>query len=228
VAVSLRLGSKICQPYHCVCGALVDTHGSHALSYKRNPGLSQRYHFINHLIWRALSKVKPHGRLRSDNKRPDVSLLFHGAMVGALSGTSLLLTLWRPLTWAYHLLEATAKLKEDKYTEIACLSCLSLPSRHSVLLIRSVLTSSLLWAIAFHHSLWTRERHFFFSNVFLLRFNGLLLSDSPIHSAKSMRKCDVASWDSSCQCFFSTFTTSYAFENDAPNVSLDGLSIKQH
>jgi hypothetical protein len=35
VAVGLRLG---CQPYRCVCGASVDTRGSHALSCKRNPG----------------------------------------------------------------------------------------------------------------------------------------------------------------------------------------------
>jgi len=46
-------------------------------SYKRNPGRSQRHHFINDLAWRALSKAgfpsikEPHGLLRSDNKRPD-------------------------------------------------------------------------------------------------------------------------------------------------------------
>jgi len=37
VAVCLRLGSEICQPY----GTSVDTQGSHALSCKRNPGCSQ-------------------------------------------------------------------------------------------------------------------------------------------------------------------------------------------
>jgi len=54
VAVGLRLGSEICQPYQCVCGASVDTRGSHALSCKRNPGRAQRHHFLNDLIWRAL------------------------------------------------------------------------------------------------------------------------------------------------------------------------------
>jgi len=30
VTVGLRLDSEICQPYYCICGALVDTRGSHA------------------------------------------------------------------------------------------------------------------------------------------------------------------------------------------------------
>ena len=30
VAVGLRLGSELCQPYKCICGASVNTRGSHA------------------------------------------------------------------------------------------------------------------------------------------------------------------------------------------------------
>ena len=77
VAVGLRLGSTLCQPYKCICGASVDTRGSHALSCRRNPGRSQRHHFVNDLIWRSLSKAgfpsikEPQGLLRSDGKRPD-------------------------------------------------------------------------------------------------------------------------------------------------------------
>ena len=77
VAVGLRLGSALCQPYKCICGASVDTRGSHALSCRRNPGRSQRHHFVNDLIWRSLSKAgfpsikEPQGLLRSDGKRPD-------------------------------------------------------------------------------------------------------------------------------------------------------------
>jgi len=77
VAVGLRLGSALCQPYKCICGAAVDTRGSHALSCRRNPGRSQRHHFVNDLIWRSLSKAgypsikEPQGLLRSDGKRPD-------------------------------------------------------------------------------------------------------------------------------------------------------------
>jgi len=76
VAVGLRLGSALCQPYKCTCGASVDNSGSHALSCRRNPG-SQRHHFVNDLIWCSLSKAcypsikKPQGLLRSGGKRPD-------------------------------------------------------------------------------------------------------------------------------------------------------------
>ena len=132
VAVGLRLGSEICQPYQCVCGASVDTRGAHALSCKRNPGRSQRHHFLNDLIWRALSKAglpsikEPQGLLRSDNKRPD----------------GLTLIPWREgrcLTWdvtvtdtvapsylsissvsAASAAEAAAKRKEEKYSKITC------------------------------------------------------------------------------------------------------------
>jgi len=62
---------------------------------KRNPGRSQHHHFINDLIWRALSKAglpstkDPNDLLRSDNKRPDGLIVsFHGVMVAALPGTS--------------------------------------------------------------------------------------------------------------------------------------------
>ena len=77
VAVGLRLGSTLCQPYKCKCGPSEDTRGSHALSRRRNPGRSQRHHFVNDLIWRSLSKagfpsIKDlQGLLRSDGKRPD-------------------------------------------------------------------------------------------------------------------------------------------------------------
>ena len=77
VAVGLRLDSASCQPYKCICGASVDTRGSHALSCRRNPGRSQRHHFVKDLIWRSLSKAgfssikEPQGLLRSDPKRPD-------------------------------------------------------------------------------------------------------------------------------------------------------------
>jgi len=57
VAVGLRLGSELYQPYRCICGVSVDTRGSHALSCRRNLGRSQRYHFVNDLIWRSLSKA---------------------------------------------------------------------------------------------------------------------------------------------------------------------------
>jgi len=63
VAVGLRLDSELCQPYYCICGALVDTCGSHALSCKRNlDGRCPRHRFINDLIglWHALSQAVSH------------------------------------------------------------------------------------------------------------------------------------------------------------------------
>jgi hypothetical protein len=76
VAVGLRLGSELCQPYKCICGASVNTRGSHA-ECRRNPGRSQRHHFVNNLIWRSLSRAgfpsikEPQGLLRADGKRTD-------------------------------------------------------------------------------------------------------------------------------------------------------------
>jgi len=110
---------------------LVDTRGSHVLSCRRNPGRSQRHHFVNDLIWRSLSKVgftsikEPQGLLTADGKRPD----------------GLTLTPWkegRCATWDVTVIdtvaasylsatsacadsaaEAAAKKKEDKYAEIS-------------------------------------------------------------------------------------------------------------
>lgn len=77
VAVGLRLGVELCQAHQCPCGATVDTHGLHVLSCKRSAARAQRHHYINDLIWRALSRAgipsvkEPHGLVRSDGKRPD-------------------------------------------------------------------------------------------------------------------------------------------------------------
>ena len=72
-----RLGSELCQPHKCICGASVNTRGFHSLSCKRNPGRSQRHHFVNDLIWRSLSRARfpsikeQQGLLGADGKRPD-------------------------------------------------------------------------------------------------------------------------------------------------------------
>ena len=44
VSVGLRLGCKIGEPHECVCGSLVDTMGSHALSCKHGSGRLARHH----------------------------------------------------------------------------------------------------------------------------------------------------------------------------------------
>jgi len=156
-----------------------------------------------------------------------VSLLFHGVMVAELPahGTSQLLTRWPPHTWAYHLLVQPQQLKrrptQGRFSTLkspAIIFSFPLPSRHSVLLIRSLRTSSLLCAIASHQSLMTHERHVSFSNASLLRFNGLMLSASPTQSAILMYKCDVASWDTPSSWLVSAFTISNDYGNEVPKA----------
>ena len=77
IAVGLRLGCKFCEPHKCFCGAVVDESGRHGLSCRRSAGRIARHHYINDLLWRALSRAgvpavkEPAGLSRSDGKRPD-------------------------------------------------------------------------------------------------------------------------------------------------------------
>jgi len=77
VAVGLRLGTKLCEPHRCPCGADVDPEGTHGLACRRSSGRITRHHTINDLVWRSLVRAnvpaikEPAGLLRSDGKRPD-------------------------------------------------------------------------------------------------------------------------------------------------------------
>ena len=77
VAVGFRLGTRLCEPHTCVCGAKVDTLGTHGLSCKRGSGRIGRHNLLNDIIWRALNKAniptikEPVGLVRTDGKRPD-------------------------------------------------------------------------------------------------------------------------------------------------------------
>jgi len=131
VAVGLRLGAELCQPYRCTCGASVDSLGSHALSCKRNPGRSQRHHAMNDLIWRALSKAgfpsikEPQGLLRTDGKRPDGLTLIpwrNGrCATWDVTVADTVATSYLSLTssCAGSAAEAAATRKEAKYSEIS-------------------------------------------------------------------------------------------------------------
>ena len=131
VAVGFRLGSELCQPYQCICGASVDTRGSHALSCKRNPGRSQRHHFVNDLIWRSISKAgypsikEPQGLLRTDGKRPDGLTLLPWkdgrCATWDVTVTDTVATSYLSATssCAGSAAEAAAKKKEDKYVVIS-------------------------------------------------------------------------------------------------------------
>ena len=77
VAVGLCLGTSLCEPHTCICGAAVNVLGTHGLACKRSAGRIGRHNFLNDIIWRALNRVnipavkEPQGLVRSDGKRPD-------------------------------------------------------------------------------------------------------------------------------------------------------------
>jgi hypothetical protein len=131
IAVGFRLGAELCQPYRCVCGASVDVRGLHALSCRRNPGRSQRHHFLNDLIWRSLSKAgfpsikEPHGLLRSDGKRPDGLTLIPwqdgrcATWDVTVTDTVATSYLSQTSSCAGSAAEAAATRKEEKYSEIS-------------------------------------------------------------------------------------------------------------
>ena len=57
IAVGLRLGLDICEPYTCVCGTMVDVRGSHALSCKRLSGRLIRHNHLNDIIHNSLTRA---------------------------------------------------------------------------------------------------------------------------------------------------------------------------
>ena len=56
IATGLRLGSRLCEPYKCVCGQLTDPHG-HDLSCKNAKGTYSRHSQANDIIKRALASA---------------------------------------------------------------------------------------------------------------------------------------------------------------------------
>ena len=55
VAVGFRLGTALCKPHQCPCGALVDVTGLHSLSCKLSASKHARHSVINDLIARAVT-----------------------------------------------------------------------------------------------------------------------------------------------------------------------------
>jgi len=77
IAISLRLGLRMCHPHTCRCGNIVDEFGRHGLACKFSSGRKAKHETFNDLIKRALSTSgvpairEPPGCNRSDGKRPD-------------------------------------------------------------------------------------------------------------------------------------------------------------
>ena len=77
MAIGLRLGTSLCEPHTCVCGAEVNATGIHGLACKRSSGRMGRHQYLNDIIWRAFNRAnvpavkEPQGLIRTDGKRPD-------------------------------------------------------------------------------------------------------------------------------------------------------------
>ena len=76
-ACGLRLGTPLCYPHTCQCGANVDKYGHHGLSCGSADGRNPRHNLVNDIIKHALSTAQiptlkePKGLSRVDEKRPD-------------------------------------------------------------------------------------------------------------------------------------------------------------
>jgi hypothetical protein len=77
VAAGLRLGTVLCAPHVCPCGAQVDARGIHGLSCQRSAGRHQRHALMNDIIHRALIRAgvasvrEPAGTIVGSGLRPD-------------------------------------------------------------------------------------------------------------------------------------------------------------
>ena len=54
VAVGLRLGANLCEPYTCTCSVPVDARGTRVLACKRNAGRHHRHGLLYDVVWRAM------------------------------------------------------------------------------------------------------------------------------------------------------------------------------
>ena len=82
IAIAFRLGTKVCAPHTCICGATVESSGIHGLSCRKSAGRIIRHNALNDLIKRSLataeipSRLEPTSLFRSDGKRPNgISLM---------------------------------------------------------------------------------------------------------------------------------------------------------
>lgn len=130
VAVALRLGCDVCEPHLCICGAMVESSGHHALSCGRCAGRFSRHHALNDIIRRALVSanvpcvLEPSGLSRLDGKRPDgltlvpwqkgKCMLWDATCVSTFAASHL----GRTVGTAGAAAEAAALRKRDKYSAL--------------------------------------------------------------------------------------------------------------
>lgn len=130
VSIGLRLGTDLCQPHVCPCGAMATSDGSHGLSCRLGPGRIARHSILNDIIHRALTRAgvpsikEPTGLSRTDGKRPDGltlvpwqggrSLLWDATVTDTMASTYLPLT----SVTAGAAAEAAASRKCTKYQHL--------------------------------------------------------------------------------------------------------------
>ena len=131
IAAGLRLGSVLCAPHTCRCGALVTALGQHGLSCRMCKGRHLRHNLINDLIFRALIRAgipsirEPTGLIVGSPLKPDGV-----TMIPWASGRRLAWDATTPDTLAVSHLATTslqaggaaasaARLKNVKYEEFA-------------------------------------------------------------------------------------------------------------
>jgi len=131
IAVGLRLGTGICEPHACPCGARVTADGAHGLSCGLGPGRIARHAALNDLISRSLTRAgfpnikEPPGLSRSDGRRPDGltlipwrrgrSLIWDSTVIDTVAPSYLQAT----SASAGAAAEVAATRKNAKYTQLA-------------------------------------------------------------------------------------------------------------
>ena len=71
IAVSLRLGCKICRAHTCRCGTLVNEWGTHGLSCVYSAGWLARHGILNNIVYRALASGQLRRSVSQGTKRVD-------------------------------------------------------------------------------------------------------------------------------------------------------------
>ena len=130
VAVGLRLGSRLCAPHTCPCGAEVDARGSHGLSCRRSAGRQTRHAQLKDAVQRALiragipSHKEPVGLIPASDLRPGGCTLVSWEQGKCLAWD---VTVWDTLAVSYRpetslvagaAAERAVIQKNDKYREL--------------------------------------------------------------------------------------------------------------
>lgn len=159
IAISLRLGCKICHIHQCICGETVDSYGHHPLSCTKSQGRFSRHSSVINIIRRSFvscnvpSILEPSDISRMDGKRPDgltlipwshgKSLVWDFTCIDTLASSHLQSSLQSAGSTA----EIAAKNKRRKYENLTSLS--RSQQRHLVHYVKKLKILFFNWVAAF-------------------------------------------------------------------------------